>query len=66
MIENVRDEFIKISKEYENKTGYNYWEEHVKHVVEYSLKLADQVGANFEVVEISAILHDVAKVVQFI
>ena len=62
MIEKVREEFIKINKEYENKTGYNYWEEHVKYVVDFSLKLAEQVGADLEIVEISAILHDIAKV----
>jgi len=62
MIEKVREEFIKISKEYEEKNSYNYWEEHVKYVVDFSLKLAEKVGADKEIVEISAILHDVAKV----
>lgn len=55
MIENIREEFINASNEYEEKTGYNYWEEHVKYVVEYSLELAEKVGADLEIVEISAI-----------
>ena len=62
MIENIRDEFINISIEYEGKTNYNYWEEHVKYVVMFSLELAEKVGADKEIVEISAILHDIAKV----
>ena len=62
MIDKVRNEFISISKKYEEKTSYNYWEEHVKYVVMFSLELADRVGADKEIVEISAILHDIAKV----
>lgn len=61
MIEKIREEFIRISKEYEEKTNYNYWEEHVKYVVDFSLKLAEKVDADREIVEVSAILHDVAK-----
>lgn len=61
MLENIRNEFIQISKKYEDKTSYNYWEEHVKYVVDFALELADRVGADKEIVEISAILHDIAK-----
>ena len=40
MIEKIRNDFIQISKNYEKKTGYNYWKEHVKYVVEFALELA--------------------------
>lgn len=30
---------IKISKDYEEKTSYNYWEEHVKYVVDFDLSI---------------------------
>lgn len=61
MIEDIRNEFIQISKNYENKTGYNYWEEHVIYVVKIAVSLAERIGADKEIVEISAILHDIAK-----
>lgn len=62
MIENIRNEFIQISKNYEERTSYNYWEEHVKYVVDFALELAEKVDADKEIVEIGAILHDIAKV----
>lgn len=61
MIENIRNEFIQISKNYEEKNSYNYWDEHVKYVVEIALDLAEKIGADKEIVEISSILHDIAK-----
>lgn len=61
MIENVRDYFIKISENYFHKEGYDYWNNHIKYVVQIATSLAEKYGADKEVVEISAILHDVAK-----
>lgn len=63
MIDDIREEFIKLSNEYEEKTYYNYWEEHVKYVVDFALVLAEKVNADKEIVEISAILHDIAKLI---
>jgi uncharacterized protein len=41
--------------------GFNYRWEHVNTVVKLALKLAGLVGADFEVVEAAAWLHDIAK-----
>ena len=64
MIEKVKEYFINISNDYEKKSSYNYWDNHVKCVVEISKKLAEEINADLEIVEISAILHDVAKVLE--
>ena len=45
----------------ESEDGYNYWEEHIKHVVNESVKLANKYNADVEIVQISALLHDVAQ-----
>lgn len=45
-----------------NKNDYNYWDNHIKFVVEIANKLALDVGADVEIVIISALLHDIAKV----
>lgn len=64
MIDSVKHYFIDISNQYENKSGYNYWDNHVKYVMQIAGDLAKEVGAELEIVEISAILHDVAKVLE--
>lgn len=64
MIDSVKHYFIDISNQYENKSGYNYWDNHVKYVTQIAGDLAKEVGADLEIVEISAILHDVAKVLE--
>ena len=46
----------------ESDDGYNYWENHIKHVVNESVKLAKMYGADVEIVKISALLHDVSQI----
>lgn len=64
MINNIKNEFIKMCEENYKRTKYDYWNNHVKHVVEIANNLADKYGADKEIVEIGAILHDIAKVLE--
>ena len=64
MIDKIQKYFIKESLEYENKSSYNYWDNHVKYVVDIAEHLASRVNADREIVVISAILHDIAKVLE--
>jgi len=45
-----------------NVFGYEIWEYHIARVVDYSKLLADELGADQEIVEISALLHDYASI----
>ena len=58
--EKIQKELIKRCEIYEKKTGYNYWENHIKYVVKNAKKLAIQYNANIEIVELGALLHDIA------
>ncbi len=49
----------------ENKFGYGLWRNHILLVVRYAKLLAQQLGADEEVCEIAAILHDYAGVINF-
>lgn len=60
----IKEYFIRKAKEYDEKFGYNYWDSHVKFVVDIAKNLALKNGANVEIVEISAILHNIAKVLK--
>ena len=39
----------------------NMYDTHVKYVVEYSKQLAEKLNADKEIVEISALLHDISR-----
>lgn len=63
IIEQVKNELLKRNQEYIEKVdSYDFWDNHVKFVVDESLKLASIFGADKEIVELGALLHDIALV----
>ena len=65
IINQIQEELIKRCKSYEEKTRYNYWEDHIKHVVKNAIELAKQYGANVEIVTLGALLHDIAAPAEY-
>ncbi len=45
-----------------NIFGYGIWTHHIVYVVQYGKLLAEQLGANEEIVELAALLHDYASI----
>jgi uncharacterized protein len=45
-----------------NSFGYGIWTHHIVHVVQYGKQLASLLGADGEIVEIAALLHDYASI----
>ncbi len=45
-----------------NIFGYGIWSHHIVYVVKYAIELAKKLGADIEVVEIAALLHDYAGI----
>ncbi|MGI6315226.1 MAG: HD domain-containing protein [Christensenellales bacterium] len=45
-----------------SRDGFDFWEQHIRLVVEGSLVLAEEYGADREIVELGALLHDIALV----
>ncbi len=41
---------------------YDFWNEHIKYVYVESQKLAEQYGADMEIVKLGALLHDIALI----
>lgn len=56
----IQEELIKRCNSYEEKTGYNYWENHIKHVVKNAIELAKEYNADVEIVTLGALLHDIS------
>lgn len=63
VVEKVRNEILRLNEEYlKGEDKFNFWEQHFKYVVKESLILAEKYGADKEIVELGALLHDVALV----
>lgn len=65
IVKQIKQEVIKRSKEFEEKTKgtkdeYNLYEEHVKYVHKYVVYLSKDKDVDKEVLELSALLHDIA------
>ena len=56
----IRTELLKRCNIYNEKYGYDFWNDHIKYVVKNSVELAKKYGADIEIVELSALLHDIA------
>ncbi len=68
---NIIEESKRIIKEASEKykqeaeDSYDYWNEHIKYVYEEAIKLAEKYGADREIVELGALLHDIALVKKY-
>ena len=58
--EKIKQELLKRCNIYKEKYGYDFWNDHIKYVVKNSVELAKKYGADVEIVELGALLHDIA------
>ena len=62
-IENIKNLVKKACRKDTNAYGHGSWSHHILTVVKYSKMLARKLNADIEIVEIAALLHDYASVV---
>lgn len=60
IVENIKEELLKRCNTYNEKYDYNFWNDHIKYVVKNSVELAKKYDADIEIVELGALLHDIA------
>ena len=60
IVENIKEELIKRCNLYNEKYNYDFWNDHIKYVVSNAIELANKYGADTEIVELGALLHDIA------
>lgn len=60
IVENIREELIKRCNTYNEKYNYDFWNDHIKYVVKNAVELAEKYGADVEIVELGALLHDIS------
>lgn len=63
--EKIKEELIKRCKIYNEKYDYDFWNEHIKYVVKNAVELAKEYNADIEIVELGALLHDIAMPSEF-
>ena len=65
IIEKVKQEMIEISNEENKKTSFDNWNNHIKLVYKHAHEMAKMRNADVEIVDLAAILHDVARVAKY-
>lgn len=60
IVKNIKEELIKRCNTYNKKYNYDFWNDHIKYVVKNAIELAKKYEADVEIVELGALLHDIA------
>ena len=58
--EQIKEELLKRTNKAKKEDNFDFWEEHIKYVVKNALELAEAYKADKEIVELGALLHDIA------
>lgn len=64
LISQIKNELMELNQKYINESddNYDFWNNHIKYVVKESVELAKIYNADVEIVELGALLHDIALV----
>lgn len=65
IVEIIKEEMIKISNEGEYSRSYDDWNNHTRLVYENAHGLAQDRNADIEIVDLAALLHDIARITQY-
>ena len=62
--EKIKDEIMLLNDKFmtEAEDKYDFWNEHIKYVLNEAIDLAGKYNADVEIVELSALLHDIALI----
>lgn len=60
VVDSIREELIKRCNSYNERNNYDFWNDHIKFVVRNAVELAKEWGADVEIVELGALLHDIS------
>lgn len=60
VVESIKEKLLKRCDAYNEKYGYDFWNDHIKYVVKNTVKLARKYDADVQIVELGALLHDIA------
>lgn len=66
IVRQIENEVRVYSEEYKNTSEdhYDFWNEHIKYVYKESAYLAEKYNADMEIVQLGALLHDIALILR--
>ncbi len=56
---------LKYCERHKTNAGYDYWNDHIRRVVEHAAVLAKEYGADAEIVKLGALLHDISMPAEY-
>ena len=64
IIQQIKNEVLALNHKYigQSDDHYDFWEQHIKYVVDNALNLASKYNADAEIIELGALLHDIALI----
>ena len=64
IVDLIKEEVINLCSIYKEESidKYDFWNEHIKYVYEEAIRLAELYGADYEIVSLGALLHDIALI----
>lgn len=65
IVDKIKEELIERCNTYNEKYNYDFWNDHIKYVVKNAVELSEKYGADTEIVELGALLHDIAMPSEF-
>jgi len=60
IVDQIKKELLEVVNQYKITDNYDFWNEHIKYVVDNAIILAKKCGADTEIVELGALLHDIS------
>jgi uncharacterized protein len=60
IVNKIRNILLEKCEQHKEHVGYDYWNDHIKRVVEHAVYLANKYEADVEIVELGALLHDIS------
>lgn len=60
IVDLIKDELMLTVEEYKKTNNYDFWNEHIKYVLNNGIMLAKKYRADLEIVELSCLLHDIS------
>jgi uncharacterized protein len=60
IVEAVKEKLLEYNKTHFEKSGYDFWDEHIRLVFQNARDLAVRRGADIEICELAALFHDMA------
>jgi len=65
IVDKIRHILLEKCEQHKKHIGYDYWNDHIKNVVEYAVSIANEYGADVKTVELGALLYGISMPAEY-